>query len=127
MRIGILEDSPAVSNVLKAALELTGYTVQDYHDATEFLASIHSEHSSPPADLFDLIIVDFLLPGELTGIQVISQVRRIYPDLPAFLISAAPIHTLVAATRDYPDIKVIQKPFRVSALLTAIEKAKNAS
>lgn len=126
MRIGILEDSPAVSSVLKAALELTGYTVQDYHDTSDFLASIPVDHASLPAHFFDLLIVDFLLPGEMTGVQVIHQVRRLYPDLPVFLISAAPVHMLIAATRDVPDIQIIQKPFRVSALLTAIKKAKTA-
>ncbi|TMC13842.1 MAG: response regulator [Chloroflexi bacterium] len=78
-----------------------------------------------PASM-DLIIVDFLLMAELSGAEVIRYVRTVSPDMPAILISAAPLTTLQAATIGLPRLKILQKPFETRTLLTIIQTISRA-
>jgi DNA-binding response OmpR family regulator len=119
MRIGILEDYQGLGRILQLSLGKAGYTVHTSQTIGDFLAFMTS---STPADL---IIVDFRLLAErseigLSGADVIRHIRTFSPDLPAILISAVPLATLEAATAGLSGVKVLQKPFRMAALLEAI-------
>jgi DNA-binding NtrC family response regulator len=119
MRIGILEDYQSLGRILHLSLGLAGYTVHTSENIIDFLAFMASP---TPADL---IIVDFRLLAEhreirLSGADVIRHLRTITPDLPAILISAAPLATLEAATADLSRVKLLQKPFKTSTLLEMV-------
>ena len=115
MKIGILEDYPALGRTLQLSLGAAGHTVQASQTVKEFLTFV----TSPvPADL---IIVDFRLLADLSGVEVIRYLRKISPDLPAILISAAPLATLEAATAGLPRVRILQKPFKTPALLEMIK------
>jgi DNA-binding response OmpR family regulator len=114
MRIGILEDNQALGNMLKLSLDLAGHIVHTSHTVKGFLTLVTSP--SPP----NLIIVDFHLTGDFSGTDVIRHIRTIRPDLPAILISAAPLTTLEAAAAGLSQIKILQKPFKMLTLQEAI-------
>src|SRR5579864_4559730 len=105
MRIGILEDDPALSRILQLCLKVAGHTVYPFQVTEDFLSFIAS---SP---LVDLIIVDFRLMSDISGIEFIHRIRMSFPNLPAILISAAPLTTLQAATVGLSRVKVLSKPF----------------
>jgi len=120
MTIGILEDYQALGRILKISLELAGHTVYTAQTIADFVTFVTSSAS------IDLIIVDFRLlaersEGKLSGVDVIRQVRTIYPDLPAILISAAPVATLQAATIGLSRVKILSKPFKMGTLLEIIK------
>jgi CheY-like chemotaxis protein len=71
---------------------------------------------------FDLIIVDLLLSERTSGVEVIHQVRNIFPDLPAILISAGSSLEVEAASIALPGVRVLRKPFRIAALLTMLKE-----
>jgi CheY-like chemotaxis protein len=119
MRIGILEDYQSLGRVLQLALGFAGYTVYTSETIIDFLEFMASP---TPADL---IIVDFRLLAErreikLTGADVIRHLRTITPDLPAILISAAPLAKLEAATVGLSRVKLLQKPFKTVTLLEMV-------
>jgi|SRR5436305_11305144 len=120
MRIGILEDYPALCRILQLSLKMAGHTVYTSQTIEDFLPLV-----TAPASM-DLIIVDFLLMAELSGAEVIRYVRTVSPDMPAILISAAPLTTLQAATIGLPRLKILQKPFETRTLLTIIQTISRA-
>jgi CheY-like chemotaxis protein len=119
MRIGILEDYQSLGRILQLSLGFAGHTVYTSETIVDFLTYMAS-----PARA-DLIIVDFRLLAEhreirLSGADVIRHLRTITPDLPAILISAAPLATLEAATAGLPRVKLLQKPFKTVTLLEMV-------
>ncbi|MBV9229491.1 MAG: response regulator [Chloroflexi bacterium] len=107
--------------MLGFALKLEGHTVRTYQDSAEFLASVTKE-PAPLSCADDLMIIDYHLPGELSGVDVIRQVRAIYPDLPALLISAEHLKTLEAAKEGLSDVKLLLKPVRLSTFLATVKE-----
>jgi len=114
MRIGILEDNQALGNMLKLSLGLAGHNVHTSHTVKGFLTYVASP--TPP----NLIIVDFHLTGDFSGADVIRHIRTTQPNLPAILISAAPLTTLEAAATGIAKVKILQKPFKMMALQETI-------
>ena len=119
MRIGILEDYQSLGRILQLSLGLAGHKVETSQTIIDFLAFVTSP---TPADL---IIVDFLLLAEhsqvrLSGTDVIRHIRTISPNMPAILISAAPLATLETATVGLSRVKILRKPFKTATLLEMI-------
>ena len=117
MRIGILEDEPGISTMLQEMLETSGYEVFTYNRGLDILAALMAE--------FDVLLIDLFIPGEIAGAQVIHQVKTLYPDLHIVVISAASLQDLQTVQRRYPGVKVLPKPFKMRALLAAIEQQEN--
>jgi len=118
MRIGILDDDPAICGMLRELLELTGHEVAVYNNPWDLLMVLF--HSEPPIHLFDAMIVDILLP-DLAGSQVIQQIREHFMDLPIVVISALPGPTLDSIRHKFPTLAVLKKPFALNELLAALE------
>jgi len=121
MRIGLLEDNPSICDMLQEALELAGHHVSFYDKPTSLLATITQERLPSSSTGFDLLIIDLLLPETISGLQVIHYVKKLYPDLPVILISAASRVQIEAALEDVPDVQAFRKPFKISDLLAAMQ------
>ena len=120
MRIGILDDDPAICGVLRELLEFTGHEVSIYNNPWNLLMTLF--RNEPPIRLFDAIIVDILLP-DLAGSQVILQIQERFVDLPIIVISALPGSALDAFHLKFPTLTVLKKPFALNELLVALESA----
>ena len=126
MRIGLLEDNHAISDYLTTALEIAGHQVYPHvfgHSLVERLFLDRNQHEPPP---YDLVIIDLLLPGMLSGAAVIDYVRRSIPPetLPIIVISAASESQLKEVRSRFPHIHVLRKPFTLKELLYLIETNK---
>jgi len=96
-----------------------------YSSPAKFLADIiQPTTASTP---FDLIIIEleFPLPGEPSGVEVIHQVRNAFPDLPVILISTGSSCEIEAARRALSAVRVLRKPFSMANLLAMIQELKN--
>jgi len=76
---------------------------------------------------FDVLLVDLLLQGEISGVQVMAQMHQYFPDLPMVIISAVSAEDLVNVKRIYPQVQIIHKPFTTPDLLAALERAVSYS
>lgn len=115
MTIGVLDNNPALCQALETTLTFAGYEVTAHTDPLAFFEAIQ-HHST---DNLKCIIVDFRLPGAHTGIDIIAQVRKAHPFLPALLISGDPVSQ--SALRGLPNTAFCRKPFTLSTLLTALD------
>jgi len=113
----IVDDDPAIVEVLMAYLTAEGHTVEMENDGLAALALL------PRADV---AIIDWMLPG-MSGVELTAHARREYPQLPVLLLTARGevedrLEGLNAGADDY-----VVKPFspreivaRVRALLRRV-------
>jgi FixJ family two-component response regulator len=123
MRIGILEDDPVVRTTLYELLEHAGHTPTAYARGLELIDEVILDENTPILDVLDLVIVDMLLP-DISGVQVIETLRKIYPQLPIIIISGGTLKYLGDIKQRYPGIDIIQKPFKFADLKWCIKRAK---
>jgi DNA-binding response OmpR family regulator len=124
MNIGLLEDNPAIADYLSIALEMAGHNVDTYTYGSSLLEKLNSSmvggsYASLP---YNLVIVDLLLPGDISGLEAIQQIQRAIPHerLPIIIISAGSQGELKQVQGILPSIPLLRKPFRTQALLQLI-------
>lgn len=114
MKILIIEDEPAMVELLRYNLESEGFDVVSAHDGEEGLMAV--EEVQP-----DLLLLDWMLPG-VSGIEICRRVRR---DAKR---SALPIIMITARGEEHDRIRgldigaddYVTKPFSPAELLARI-------
>lgn len=77
-RVLIVDDDPAILEILGAYLRADG------HEVTEASSGVQARALLPGADL---AVLDWMLPG-VSGLDVAREQRRAHPDFPLILLSA---------------------------------------
>jgi DNA-binding response OmpR family regulator len=78
-RILVVDDDPAIRVFLTDFLKQENFEVSAVASGSVALKTFHTEH-------FDLILVDFLMPG-LTGLEVAAAIRKSDPQVPIALMT----------------------------------------
>ncbi len=124
MNIGLLEDNPAILDYMTVALEMAGHKVRAFTSGASLLEDLLT--GSDPHDPlpYDLIIVDLLLPGDISGFETIKQMQEIVPlkKLPVVIISAGGRDVIELVKMSLPDVPLLRKPFKMSVLLQMIDE-----
>lgn len=110
-RVLIVDDEPAVLELLGGILERLGYEVCPASSGREALEIFRSG----PAP--DLVVSDVVMPG-MRGPELIETLRRDSPGIAAMLISAYGAPALLP-----PGVQFLQKPFLPRALADAVKCA----
>ena len=124
VKIALLEDNPSILDYLSRALEMMGHTVHKYPNSASLLETLFDgEHVHAPLP-YDLLLVDLLLPGNISGLEAIHTIRRAIPQelLPIVIISACSQKELEEAHRELPSVPIVRKPFRIQELLQTIDE-----
>lgn len=120
MNIGIVEDNPSIGGLLHTTLGLLGHHPSLYHNGWSFLESFFSEeHCS-----FDAVLIDLVLPPEISGVQIISTLHIHYPSLPIIVVSAVNALELSDIQIRYPGVMTLQKPFSLHDLRASLTQAE---
>ena len=106
----LVDDEPAVADVVHAALAGSGYCVESFNDPIAAL----SRFLERPAG-FDLVITDQSMPG-LSGTDFARRIRDVSPDLPLILVSGFGELLDEAAIREAGVTSVLAKPQRMNDL-----------
>ena len=111
----VVDDESNYLTVMEALLGEAGYEVLTAHSGLEAL-------KAAGASELDLLLTDMKMP-KMNGIELLEELKRLYPDLPVMLMTAyGTVEKAVAAMKkgafDY-----ILKPFKNEEILVTIAKA----
>ncbi|AJB69380.1 ATP-binding protein [Enterobacter hormaechei] len=110
----VLEDEAGVRQTLCEQLHQLGYLTLEAENGEQALNMLDA---SPDIGMF---ISDLMLPGGLSGAEVIDHVRSHYPQLPVLLISGQDLRP--AHNPQLPEVQLLRKPFTRAQLAQALRK-----
>ncbi|MBW2579283.1 MAG: response regulator, partial [Deltaproteobacteria bacterium] len=116
----VVEDDPALQQVIFLFLEQQNYQVAAASNGSEALAIL--DESGP----FDLLLSDIILPGELSGTELVKLATSKQPSIKTLLMSGYASDAFEGET-DPPDpANLLQKPFSMGALARKVRSALSA-
>lgn len=99
----VVDDDGAVREITLTKLTEAGYVTRE---ASSGLAAIHVLEQDP---CFDLVVVDFAMPG-MNGVDVAAEIQRRWPTVPVIFVTGYADQT--ALTRGgIGEDRIVQKPF----------------
>ncbi|KLT63632.1 response regulator transcription factor [Pedobacter sp. BMA] len=111
-KIGVAEDDPKISALLKSALEENGYEVLSAADGISALQLFS-------ASAFNLLIIDVMMPG-LNGLQLCKKIRTTDQQTPILMLTAmGSIEDKVTGLETGADDYLV-KPFHLRELLARV-------
>ncbi len=105
----IIDDSKEVLSVLNRFFSKKKYDVVSAFDGLDGLKLLETETHG-----IDLVITDLVMPN-ISGIGVISIIKRKFPDIPVVAITGWGEHPEALATEAQADL-VLEKPFELTEL-----------
>ena len=122
MKVILLEDNPINSEFVQTLLRMEGHDIIPYSEGDALLAALHTNDETFP---YDVALIDLMLPGTLSGQDVMHRLQQQYPTrhLPFVVLSAASPQELDRVRADFPQTPMLRKPFKRQQLLDAIEVA----
>lgn len=114
-RLLIIDDDASVVSLLTDSMRDEGYDVTGETSATRALEILQSRS-------FDLVISDIEMP-ELRGIDLLRSITRTRPEQMVLLITAFGSIDLAMESVRAGAVDFLAKPFRVEALVLAVERA----
>jgi CheY-like chemotaxis protein len=114
----VIEDDDAVRSLVIRMLERVGHEVVATPDGREALRLFGQEPT-------DLVITDINMPG-MDGIEVISAFRAMRAGVPIIAISGGglmPKELLLSSAAAMGAVEVVSKPFEISRLVGAVDRA----
>ncbi len=137
-RVGLLEDNSRIAKLCATMLHFAGHEVIVYELARECLHALMPDETvdgdnqfnytsksiKPGALPVEILILDLYLP-DIPGLQVLRHLQSCpyTRTLPLILCTAAPNRDVVQALRIVPHATLLEKPFKIQALNTAISHA----
>jgi DNA-binding response OmpR family regulator len=115
-RILVVEDYHALADIETLLCQMEGYDVKIAQTGEEGLSLIGSYQP-------DLVILDLMLPGEISGNQVLDQIRNDGRDSPNVLVVSALVNQTTGPELErYLNVQTLPKPFRVMELASRVRE-----
>ena len=126
MKIGLLEDNPAVLDYMQTALTMAGHEVHAHTQSISLLETLRAAFSAQMPPPYDVAIIDILLPGPDSGTNTITQLRHwLSPQqLPIIVVSACSPQELDNIQVSFPDVITLRKPFKIKTLLQHVARVQ---
>jgi CheY-like chemotaxis protein len=109
LRVLMAEDDVLVASVVVAALEHEGHAITQCWTADEARTLLAQ---GQPADV---LFTDVMMPGSITGLELVEWCARHRPDVPAL------VTTGYSARAPHGVWKVLRKPYTIEDLLDALD------
>jgi PAS domain S-box-containing protein len=98
-RVLIVEDDSGTAALQKRAVERAGHQVVTAATAEQGLEAIHSQS-------FDIVLLDNHLPGPMSGLDFLTRLKTLAPELPVIMVSGseaegAVIRAMRSGVRDF--------------------------
>ncbi len=106
----IVDDNPNMATLLSEMLEIFDYESEMAEDGLVALEILEQRK-------FSLIITDMKMPN-MTGLELLSEVKQKYPKMPVVLISGYSVDSMNQENADNKPDGFLSKPF----MMTDVEK-----
>jgi len=114
-KVLIIEDYYALADIESLLCTMEGYEVKVAKSGDEGL-EVFSDFRP------DLVLLDLMLPGELSGSQVLERIRHDHGEDPKVLIVSALVNTTTAPKLEaFGNVETLGKPFKIKELAARIQ------
>ncbi|HEY6379299.1 MAG TPA: response regulator [Candidatus Dormibacteraeota bacterium] len=114
-KVLIIEDYYALADIESLLCTMEGYEVKVAKTGDEGLAAFTEF-------MPDLVLLDLMLPGELSGSQVLERIRQDHGRDPKVLIVSALVNATTAPKLEaYGNVETLGKPFKIKELAARIQ------
>ncbi len=134
-RVGLLEDNARIAKLCATMLQFSGHSVEIYEHPRTCLNALklspaksegkmRSLFSYYPDLPIEVLILDLQLP-EITGLEVLRQLQSHAHtrNLPLIVCTASNQNEISSALRLAPHASVVEKPFKLDTLVSAVLSA----
>src|SRR5262249_36179167 len=115
----VVEDESEVRELVCEMLGRLGYRTLAAPDAQRAYQLLGSRSDVA------LLLVDMVLPGGMSGAELVGALRRERPELPVLCMTGYS-DDAVSNAREIQDVRLLPKPFSESALAAALREALHA-
>ncbi|MGE0615995.1 MAG: sigma-54-dependent transcriptional regulator [Bacteriovoracia bacterium] len=126
--IAVVDDDEATLIYLADFFAQKGYDVETFADSEAFLGKVSNAHPDAPAAHltnpfpYDLVFSDVKMP-KVDGLQLISRIHLLYPDVPVVLMTAySDVQDAVAGMKEGA-YDYVEKPFTLDRIDSIIRNA----
>jgi diguanylate cyclase (GGDEF)-like protein/putative nucleotidyltransferase with HDIG domain len=117
-KLMVIDDEPAILNVIRSTLENEGLQVETFKNADSAIERLRKAGKEE----FSVILTDLRMPGK-TGLQFLHEIRAIN-DLAIKIVITGHATVESAVTSLHEGVyDIVQKPFRLNEFLTSVKKA----
>ena len=112
LRVLIVDDEPSVGDALRIVLESNGYEVVLVTNGLDGIDQVRRRR-------FSFSVVDLFLT-DISGLQVITGIRKHQPEIPIVLITAHGSEQVFAEAKKLGAVGALAKPFPPAEILKLI-------
>ncbi len=114
-KILVVDDEPAIREMLRGFLETKGYGARAAADGEEALRLIHQERPHT-------VLLDLRMPG-LSGLDTLAQIKELDPRIPVILMTGHGTVDAAVAAMKLGAEDFLTKPVHLADLLRTVESA----
>jgi len=115
----VIDDEEAIRLFLEATLEDRSFAVKTAATGEDALAQ--AAETAP-----DLVLLDLMLP-DMTGMQVLEKLKKMYPHLPVVMITGYSKTDAAVQAMKLDAFDFVNKPIQLSKLIAVVEAALAAT
>lgn len=120
LRVLLVEDDPGVRRMAERLLGTLGMHCRSAVDGHEAMAEMEADPQ------VDLLLSDVVMPGGMSGIELLTELRTRWPSLPAILMSGYSAERELSGLDLPAGTAWLAKPFTRSELMAAVEAVRAA-
>ncbi|MBE0638900.1 MAG: sigma-54-dependent Fis family transcriptional regulator [Bacteroidales bacterium] len=110
-----VDDEKRITSQLVHHLSRRGFNVYEANDSATAFATLEKQN-------IDIVLLDFMIPGDLNGIQILKKIRQDNPATEVIMVSGQEDIDVVIESQRQGAIDFVRKPFNISEIIFAIER-----